>query len=168
MLLLCWWYLFAMKMPMQTPVWDTAYFLLMLAMWAVMMVGMMLPSVTPTLLIYVRIARKASADGTPITATFVFVMGYLLVWVFFSLGATLLQWAFDEASLLSPMMAANSTLLGAGLLIAAGVYQWMPIKEACLNKCRNPVQFISENWRQGTRGAVLMGVHHGLFCLGCC
>ncbi len=167
-LLLCWWYLFTVKMPMQIPVWDASYFLLMLMMWAIMMVGMMLPSVTPTVLIYAAVARKAAADGAPIAATFVFVIGYLLVWVLFSLGATLLQWALDEASLLSPMMATNSTLFGAGLLIAAGVYQMLPVKEACLEKCRNPVQFISENWRNGEGGAMLMGVHHGLFCLGCC
>ncbi len=153
---------------MQIRPWDAKYFLMMFLMWAVMMVGMMLPSVTPTVLIFASVARKASAQGTPIAPTGAFVSGYAAMWIVFSLFLALAQWGLDEAALLSPMMVSNSVGLGAALLIAAGVYQWLPIKDKCLQQCRSPVEFISSHWRPGKLGAFRMGVSHGLFCLGCC
>ena len=96
----------------------------------------------------------------------------LLMWVImmaaFCMGATLLQWGLERAALLSPMMVNTSALLGGLLLIAAGAYQWVPIKAACLARCRSPVEFMTRHRRKGTRGALLMGMEHGLFCLGCC
>jgi len=153
---------------MQMQVWDFRYFLMMFLMWAIMMIGMMLPSVIPTVLIYASVARKSSAQGTPVAPTGAFVSGYVAMWVAFSLLATFAQWGLEEAALLSPMMAANSVGLGAGLLIAAGVYQWLPIKDRCLTQCRSPVDFIFNHWREGTQGAFRMGLYHGVFCLGCC
>ncbi len=90
------------------------------------------------------------------------------MWVVFSLLATCLQWTFHQFGLLSPMMMSNNVRFGAILLILTGIYQWLPIKDACLHHCRSPVHFISENWRSGDQGAFLMGAHHGLFCVGCC
>ncbi|MFT5351821.1 MAG: putative metal-binding membrane protein, partial [Gammaproteobacteria bacterium] len=124
--LLAWYYLIIMatdmnamaSMPnMPLPLWDFRYFLLMFFMWAIMMIGMMLPSVVPTVLIYASIARKARKDGASIASTGFFVAGYLAMWIVFSLFATCLQWAFDELGLLSPMMMANNALFGATLLI---------------------------------------------------
>jgi predicted metal-binding membrane protein len=94
--------------------------------------------------------------------------GYIFMWVVFSLLVTLLQWQLDKAALLSPMMVANSPRFGAGLLIAAGIYQWLPVKDRCLTHCRSPFHFISTHWRQGNVGAFLMGISHGVFCIGCC
>ncbi len=171
---LAWLYLASMAkdmtgMPsMPMPSWDPAYFFMMFLMWAVMMVGMMVPSFAPAVLIYAAIARKAQAQQNPVAPTGVFVAGYLVMWVLFSLFATLAQWGLDRAGWLSPMMVANSTALGGGLLIAAGIYQWLPLKEACLKHCRSPVHFISEHWRAGTAGALRLGLHHGTYCLGCC
>ena len=153
---------------MRMPEWDSRYFLMMYLMWAIMMVGMMLPSVTPTVLIYAAVARKSAAQGTPVAPTGAFVSGYLAMWVLFSLFATLAQWGLEQAALLSPMMVSNSVSLGAGLLIAAGIYQWLPIKDKCLTHCRSPVDFISTHWKDGTVGAFQMGLHHGGYCLGCC
>jgi len=100
--------------------------------------------------------------------TAVFVAGYLCAWVLFSVAATLAQWALERAALLSPMLVANSPRLGAGLLLAAGVYQLTPWKGACLSRCRNPVQFFASHFRPGVRGALRLGFRYGLYCLGCC
>ena len=85
-----------------------------------------------------------------------------------SLFATVAQWQLDQWALLSPMMVSKSPLFGASLLIAAGIYQWLPIKNACLKHCRSPIHFISEHWQNGTVGALKMGISHGTFCIGCC
>jgi predicted metal-binding membrane protein len=65
-------------------------------------------------------------------------------------------------------MAATSPLLAAALLIAAGVFQWTPLKRACLAACRSPLSFLMTGWREGWAGALVMGVRHGAYCLGCC
>ena len=140
----------------------------MFLMWAVMMVGMMLPTAAPATLVYAAVARKAARQGTPVAPTACFVAGYLVMWTLFSIGATAAQWALDQAALLSPMLVASSPWLGALLLLAAGVYQLTPAKEACLRHCRAPAHFIAEQWRPGAAGALRMGAVHGAFCLGCC
>ncbi|NNE98541.1 MAG: DUF2182 domain-containing protein [Pyrinomonadaceae bacterium] len=174
---LSWLYLFdmaaemsagGMKMPMEIPVWTPRYFLLMFVMWSVMMAGMMTPIVSPTVLIYAAVARKAARQNSPVAPTLIFVFGYLFIWTVFSLGATIAQFALDQAALLSPMMVSTSSWLGASLLIAAGVYQFLPIKKKCLSRCRSPVDFIARNWQKGHFGAFGMGIKHGVFCLGCC
>jgi len=175
--LLSWLYLFFLASDMslshgtgamQIRPWDAGYFLMMFLMWAIMMVGMMLPSVTPMVLIYAAVARKSAAQGTPVAPTSAFVSGYVAMWITFSLFATLAQWGLDQAALLSPRMISNSVGLGASLLIAAGIYQWLPIKDKCLRQCRSPAHFIANHWRSGAMGAFRMGVSHGAFCLGCC
>ncbi|MCH8269073.1 MAG: DUF2182 domain-containing protein [Acidobacteria bacterium] len=153
---------------LQIKPWTAADFSLMLLMWAAMMVGMMAPSAIPMTLIYAAIARKAASQGTSLAPSAVFVSGYIFMWTLFSVSATFAQWALEQASLLSPMMVTTSPLLGAALLTAAGVYQLTPAKNACLEHCRAPAQFISNHWRQGTWGAFRMGIHHGAYCLGCC
>jgi predicted metal-binding membrane protein len=140
----------------------------MFLMWAIMMVGMMLPSVAPTVLIYAAIARKAATGNTPVAPTGAFISGYVVIWIVFSLFATTAQWALDQAALLSPMMVSNSVGLGAVLIVTAGIYQWLPIKDKCLQQCRSPVDFITSHWQKGMTGAFRMGLSHGMFCLGCC
>jgi predicted metal-binding membrane protein len=157
------------RMPMMgLRPWTLAHFGMMFTMWAIMMVGMMLPSATPTTLVYAAVARKADREGTPVAPAAIFVLGYLLMWTVFSLGATVAQWALEAAALLSPMMVSTSPALGGVLLIAAGVYQLTPMKDACLEHCRSPAHFIAEHWRSGPVGALRMGIEHGAYCLGCC
>ncbi len=148
--------------------WSGVDFLLMFLMWAVMMVGMMTPAAIPMTLIYAAVARKAASQGTPLAPAAVFIGGYTAMWTLFSVGTTAAQWGLDQAALLSPMMVSTSPALGASLLIAAGVYQMTPAKNACLRHCRSPMHFISEHWRSGAAGAVKMGLAHGAYCLGCC
>ncbi len=148
--------------------WEFADFVLVFLMWTIMMAGMMVPTAMPMTLIYAAVARKAKGQGTVLAPTGTFVSGYVAVWTLFSLVATIAQWGFDRAALLSPMMVATSPALGAALLIAAGAYQLTPAKAACLRHCRSPVHFIAQHWSSGALGAFRMGFEHGAFCLGCC
>ncbi|HEY0681985.1 MAG TPA: DUF2182 domain-containing protein [Steroidobacter sp.] len=148
--------------------WDAGYILLIFLMWSVMMVAMMLPSALPTILIFHRAIRNDSRIRSPSRRMFAFAAGYLLAWFGFSAGATLLQWGLAETALLSPMMVSVSPWLGGAILIVAGLYQWTPLKYACLRQCRSPVAFLVENWRPGLPGALRIGLRHGLYCVGCC
>ncbi len=148
--------------------WTTTEFVLRLVMWAVMMVAMMVPAAAPMTLLYASVARKAAAQHSPLASTFVFVTGYIAMWMVFSLVATVAQHALDQAALLSPMMRSRSALFGAALLIAAGVYQFTPLKNACLRNCRAPAHFLSRYWRTGNLGAFRMGLRLGAYCVGCC
>jgi predicted metal-binding membrane protein len=174
---LSWAYLVAMARQMgsmggmasiQLRPWTVAHFLLTFLMWAVMMVGMMVPSATPMALVYAAVARKAARQGAAVAPTFFFVAGYVAVWTLFSLGATLAQWGLERLALLSPMLVSTSPLFGGALLMAAGLYQLSPGKDACLRHCRAPAHFFAEHWRPGLRGAFRLGLAHGGFCLGCC
>jgi predicted metal-binding membrane protein len=148
--------------------WTATEFGLRLAMWAVMMVAMMVPTAAPMTLMYAAVARKAAAQHNPVAPTFVFVAGYITMWTMFSLVATAAQYALDQAALLSPMMVSKSAAFGAALLIAAGVYQLTPLKNACLRNCRAPAHFLSRYWRTGNLGAFRMGLRLGAYCIGCC
>jgi len=153
---------------MQIRPWTGLDFLLMFLMWAIMMVGMMVPTAAPMTLIYGAMARKAAGQSTHMAPVAVFVSGYIAVWSLFSVGATLAQWGLDRAALLSPGMVTTSPALGAVLLIAAGLYQLTPLKASCLEHCRSPARFIAEHWRSGSWGAFRLGLQHGAYCLGCC
>jgi predicted metal-binding membrane protein len=156
-----------MAMPMAVS-WTTGYVVLTLVMWSAMMTVMMLPSAVPMLLFYDSIAQKRGAGATAVGPTVLFGVGYLAVWLGFSVGALLLQYGLDSASLLSPAMQTTSVALAGAILVAAGVYQWTPLKQACLRQCRTPLGFVLTDWREGNGGAFAMGLRHGAFCLGCC
>jgi predicted metal-binding membrane protein len=147
--------------------WSALDLLLVWAMWALMMAGMMLPTAAPMLLAFDAMARRVNPPRPP-AHTLAFATGYLAVWATFSVAATLLQWGLLERRLVSPMMASTSPWLGGALLILAGAYQFTPWKMTCLALCRSPLGFLVKEWRRGLRGAVGMGVRHGVFCLGCC
>jgi predicted metal-binding membrane protein len=149
-------------MPMLAPaVWTPAYFALMVVMWWVMMAAMMLPSATPTILLFAALSQKSAERGDPAVSTGIFATAYIIVWGGFSLLATFAQMQLDGLALLSPMMNTASVPLGAALLIAAGAYQMTPLKHACLRHCRAPIDFFARRWRRGANGALLMGLEHG-------
>lgn len=152
----------------RTEAWSALDFGLMFIMWWVMMVGMMAPSAAPMILLFAAINRKKRRDGQPFVSTGLFALAYLLVWSGFSLAAVLAQWGLQKTGLLSPTMAGTSAWLGGGVLIAAGLYQWTPIKNACLKHCQSPFGFILTRWREGRGGALRMGLRHGAYCVGCC
>ncbi|HEX2219372.1 MAG TPA: DUF2182 domain-containing protein [Gemmatimonadales bacterium] len=148
--------------------WSPTELLLLFLMWATMMVAMMLPSAAPMILLVATVNRRRRERASPAAPSAAFAAGYLLVWTAFSAAAALTQWGLHEAALLSPAMASTSPVLGGLLLVVAGVYQWLPAKAACLHHCRSPVGFLGTEWREGTTGALVMGLRHGLYCMGCC
>tara|TARA_B100000749_G_scaffold157945_1_gene121378 strand:+ start:461 stop:1321 length:861 start_codon:yes stop_codon:yes gene_type:complete len=153
---------------MVTGAWTIGYSVVIFFMWWVMMFGMMLPSAAPLLLLFARMMRKEKKKGAPYVPTGVFALGYVVMWAAFSAVATGAQWGLEASGLLSGIMVGTSAVLGAALLIAAGVWQLTPLKNACLRHCRSPIGFLSAQWRPGRTGAFRMGLVHGAFCLGCC
>jgi len=156
-----------LAMPQLEP-WGAGDFLLTFVMWAVMMAAMMVPSATPMILTFATINRRRREQEHPFVPTGVFLLGYLVVWGGFAALATLGQWGLHEAALLSPMMKSTNSILGGALLLAAGIYQWSPLKRVCLTQCRSPLGFLMSDWREGRRGAIIMGLRHGSYCVGCC
>ena len=157
--------------PGQSASWSAGYWLVSFFMWAVMMVAMMLPSASPMVLLYARVARQAERKGqmeTASTAVTLFVLGYLSLWLLFSAAAVALQWALEQSGAMTAMMLMRSPTAAGALLIGAGLYQLTPLKEACLAHCRSPASFLAAHWRRGRLGAWQMGLEHGTYCIGCC
>jgi predicted metal-binding membrane protein len=155
-----------MMSPIDRP-WGAAEFWGTLLMWVVMMVGMMLPSAAPLLLLFLRAERNAVAKSVPLRVL-ALATGYLAAWSLFSVGATALQWALSEHALLAIDLTVNGPLLGGTLFIAAGVYEWSSIKHRCLDHCQSPLGYLMRHHRPGVLGALRMGIGHGLYCVGCC
>ncbi len=132
-------------------------------MWWVMMIAMMVPAASPTILLYAQVHRHSiGLDGAPPTAAF--LAGYLACWLGFALIAAMLQiWLVPPMS----MALANREAAGA-LLFASGVYQLSPLKAACLGRCRSPAMFLNRYFRPGRLGAFRLGLIHGAYCVGCC
>lgn len=152
--------------------WDLAHATLMLLMWWTMMIAMMLPSAAPFILLHARVTARAMGGPEPrrdLGSSMIFLSGYLLVWLGFSVLATAIQWVLEASGLLDGifMWSRNAWLSGC-LLIATGLYQLTPIKAVCLSHCRSPVTYLSSHWKNGSLGALAMGLAHGAYCLGCC
>ena len=158
-----------MMAPAAAP-WSAVEFALVFVMWSVMMVGMMAPAAAPMILMYARVGRQGKIEGKPYAATGWFATGYFLAWSGFSLVATLVQWVLDRKALLDARMASANTLLGAVVLVAAGIYQWTPIKDVCLAQCQTPVRFLMTHggFRSNVPGCLHLGFLHGAYCVGCC
>jgi predicted metal-binding membrane protein len=142
------------------------YFLAASVMWVTMMIAMMIPAVLPMTVVYRQIERDGFRAGA--FETICFASGYLLAWCAFAVVAAGLQWWLHANGLLHGIMLAAGTMLAGVVLLTAGLYQFTPIKEACLARCRSPLGFFLEHWEPGVAGALRMGAHHGWFCIGCC
>jgi predicted metal-binding membrane protein len=134
----------------------------LILMWWLMMVAMMLPSAAPAILLYGRVREMRGGDAA-IAQSWVFLVGYLGVWLLFSIAAASAQHVLAE-----PSMALADPRIASAVLIAAGLYQLSPLKSACLRQCRSPAQFLSRHWQPGASGAARLGVLHGAYCVGCC
>jgi len=147
--------------------WGVADWLALFVMWAVMMAAMMLPSAAPVILL-VLAAYRRRGDRRARASSAAFIGGYLLAWTTFSGVAAAVQVGLHRTALLTPGMASGSARLAGAILLMAGVYQWLPVKNMCLTHCQSPLGFITRYWRDGAVGGLTMGVRHGLFCVGCC
>lgn len=179
--LVAWIYLFSMTSKMNAAVMDMAAELAMPAMqswgvveivflfmmWAVMMVAMMVPAAAPLILIFAR-ANRQNGSNQVVGSAGILLFGYLLVWVGFSVVATLMQWGLHSTTLLSPLTVSTSATLGGVLLMVVGAFQFTSLKRACLVWCRSPLSFLMSHWREGQWGTFVTGLKHGAYCLGCC
>ena len=133
------------------------------AMWIVMMAIMMFPTTAPWL-----IAVRNISTSSPMRTVPMFLGGYLFIWMLFSFGAAIMQHLLHKAALASHMGHPVTPYVGAALLALAGLFQLTALKRRCLAHCQSPVSFFLTRWRDGRLGALQMGVHHGVYCLGCC
>ena len=147
--------------------WDAADWLALFLMWVVMMVAMMLPSAAPVILLVLGAYRRRGDSRARLSA-FMFVGGYLFTWTTFSAVAASAQIWLHRLALLGDDLTLRSGAISGMVLLAAGVYQWLPFKNRCLTQCQSPLAFLSQNWREGASGALSMGTRHGAFCVGCC
>lgn len=171
---ICWLFLAWIAVDMSQPFaqltmpdssqWGAASVLAIWTMWALMMAAMMLPSALPMILTFVDLGVRSAQPARGRS----FVAAYLFVWFAFSAGATAAQWALQAMGWVNPMVVSSSALLTALLLLIAGAYQFSRLKQVCLSRCRSPMGFLLGEWRAGVYGAFVMGVRHGLFCVGCC
>ncbi len=148
--------------------WSFSGAVVFVAIWTVMMAAMMLPAAAPMIVIFASAqARRGQAAFVP---AWIFTAGYLLVWL--TAGVIVYVVVEIAAGTASDLVAIERDVwapLALGTtLIAAGVYQFTPIKRVCLRHCRSPFAFVAMHWRDGRLGAVQMGVLHGILCLGCC
>jgi predicted metal-binding membrane protein len=156
----------AMGMP-EMGAWGVPELAALFLMWAVMMAGMMVPSAAPVILLVLRVYRRRGDQHARVSAA-AFVGGYLVTWTTFSATASAAQFGLHRAAVLTPEMASGSALLAGAILLIAGLYQWLPLKNTCLTHCQSPLGFITRHWREGAAGGFMMGVRHGIFCVGCC
>jgi predicted metal-binding membrane protein len=148
--------------------WTATEAAFMFVMWIVMMAAMMIPSAAPMMLAFARISRARAPTPALMSSSAAFLLGYLALWAAFGVLATTAQGLLHAAALLSPAMASVNPIFSGAVLIGAGIYQFTPLKGVCLAKCRMPLAFLLTEWRDGSRGAFVMGLRHGLYCVGCC
>ena len=130
-----------MTMPM-SPTWTGGNALAVLVRWFVMMVGMMLPSAWPM----VAMHKKMATQQGRLKESYLFASAYVLMWLFFSVAAVLLQWVFQLQKAINPASLTTSTTISVLLLLLAGLFQFSKLKAACLEKCRSPVGFVMRHW----------------------
>jgi predicted metal-binding membrane protein len=137
--------------------------------WIVMMAAMMLPSVAPMALTFARVTGERSRKGqAAFIPTWIFILGYFGPWTVFGFAAYAVDHFIRSLVIARLAWDSDGPLLTGAAIAVAGVYQFTPFKRVCLMHCRSPLDFFMERWREGPIGALRMGMHHGLYCVGCC
>ena len=155
-------------MPPMGNIWMFSDFFLLFMMWSVMMIAMMTPSILPMLMLYTTLNSRKKIQGQDSASPMILLSGYLLSWILFSLFITFPQYFLHTNGYLNMMMEPMHAALAAFVLILAGIYQFTPYKDACLNVCQSPLSFLTNNWQDGKLGAFIIGYKHGFYCVGCC
>jgi predicted metal-binding membrane protein len=155
----------SMNMKNQPMILEASLFL---AMWTIMMIAMMFPAVAPMVLLFSTVHEKRKATNENFIPTWVFLLGYLLVWAFFGVFAYFVDTLIGQLVMSFPKLQSYGPIIGGVVLIISGLYQLTPLKNACLTHCRSPLHFIMHKWREGYLGSLVMGIDHGAYCLGCC
>lgn len=136
--------------------------------WMVMTVGMMAPSAIPMIATFWKVSRQLDGSRSAPILSGVFLFAYVFVWMGYGLVAAILQTEMRRGCVVDEHLAFANPTLAAGLLAAAALYQFSPLKNVCLAKCRSPLGFLIGAYQPGYGGAFLTGAWHGIFCLGCC
>lgn len=160
--------LIASLCAVSTDAWTGTDFALAAVMWSAMALAMMLPAGAPLLATYMDIAGAAKAKQMAVVNPSVLIAGYMSVWLVFALAASLVQGLLTGAGALSKELSLASPYIGAGVLIAAGAWQFTPTKHQCLSKCRRPFTWFMANWSDSERGVFKLGLEQGVVCLLCC
>ena len=148
--------------------WGSNDFYQLILMWIIMMIAMMSPSIIPAVLMFATVNLTKKKKNLHYTPTYIFYFGYLIAWILFSIGISIIQYPLHLVSLMNPMMSSINNYLSGIVLVIAGIYQLTPYKNACLDKCRSPLSLVMTNWRDGNLGALKMGLGHGFYCVFCC
>jgi predicted metal-binding membrane protein len=136
--------------------------------WVAMMIAMMFPTAAPMIVMFGTVAAGKRQRAQPFVPTWVFVSAYLTVWIGFGVVAYAAAAGLGALAMQSTWLMDNAARLGGAVLVAGGLYQLSPLKGLCLTKCRSPLSFLLTSWHDGYRGAFVMGLEHGAYCLGCC
>lgn len=148
-------------------IWSVADVFMLFIMWAIMMAGMMLPSAIPVILLVDKLNRQRISSNKTYTATIIFTFDYTIIWCLYSVAITFFQYFLHHLGLLTPMMDSAKLSFSASILIIAGIYQFSSFKQNCLNLCRSPLSMLSKGWQEGFKGALLLSLKHGSYCVGC-
>ena len=154
-------------MPM-IRVWTPDYAMRIFVMWGAMMMAMTLPVAVPAILQVANLPGRRAGAASGARAALVFAAGSLVVWTGFSGVATLAQWGLDRAGALSEAMASRGPTVSGLILLAAGLYQFAPLKDACLLRCRSPREYVLPTAPPGASATIAAGVRYGAVNLGCC
>jgi len=158
----------ALCRPLSDPSWSASGISIVALMWGAMTLAMMLPSAAPMIMTYAGIADTAARKNESIVSPFALAAGYTAVWLVFAVLAALIQTVLTQATLLDTSMNSASGFFSGAIFIGAGLYQFSPIKHACLTRCQQPFPFFFANWATTPSGVFRLGVKQGLYCLGCC
>ena len=153
---------------MDQPAWTMGYIVLMFFLWWMMMIAMMLPIASPTILLAAALNRRPIASVPGFGSTGFFTTGYLLAWAGFSFIAVAAQWWMQDIGWLNNMLISQRHSVSGILLFVAGLWQFTPWKYACLQHCKSPVEFLTDERDRGQSSALQMGLKHGAFCPGYC
>jgi len=157
--------LFAMPMDSN---WTKNDFIVMNLMWIIMMFAMMFPSALMFLFLFYSMRKNMATVVSPKSEIILLSSMYFLIWTIFSISACYLQYVFHNYSVVNMMGAFTSNYVAAATLIGAGLFQFSNLKNACLEKCRNPLAFIMGIKITSNKDVLKIGLLHGLYCLGCC
>lgn len=148
--------------------WSLADWAIVFAMWVAMVMAMMVPTAVPVFSAYAALGAERAGRGERVVTPVALGLGYLAVWTVFAGLATVAQGLLTQARLLTPAGLPASSVLAGTTMIAAGFYQFTPLKWACLSRCRTPHPFFADNWTNRFSGVLRQGIAQGLDCLGCC
>lgn len=168
-----WWMMAMMPQPSEPGMgvpdgWGAGLVIGTSVMWVLMMLAMMLPAMTPVTVIYTGLAAKEHSGAVLALRVGAFLAGYFALWAVLSVILAVVQLLLRDSAWFIHGGTQATPIAAGVLMLIAGAYQFTTIKDVCLQHCRSPLAYLLSHWREGVRGAFPLGLHHGLYCVGCC